>query len=391
MREPRIGFVPSLAGMEIAGLSLAEIAQMIVPLLDLVPAMVSVKDTESRYRFMNAFQARLFGTSPDLALGRTAADLLGEAYGAYASASDQRVIDSGVALPPYEEEYADASGTLHDWLTTKVPLRDHSGRIVAVGTLAVEITAQKRAQRALEQGLSSLDLANRSKTRFMAEIAHEVRTPLHAVLGFTDLLRRQRFGPLGDPRYLRFADDIALSAEHLRALADDMIDMSRTEVGQLTLTEETVGIGTMFDQAVRLVSMPISAKALRLERIEPPAIRLRVDPRRVVQVLTNLLSNAAKFTPRTGRVLLRAEERPDGSVAMVVEDSGPGIAPDQVAEALAPFSRLPGSSGVEGAGIGLPLAAGLVSRHGGRLELTPGTGGEGTRAAAVFPARRVVR
>lgn len=378
---PALGIDPGFA-TPIAGPSIAR-------LLDHVPAMVEVKDRQGRFRFMNRFQAAVYGTTPDAALGRTAGDLLGYTC-AHQAGRERTVLDTGRPVGPVEERCADCAGRERDWLVTCVPLHDEAGRVVAVGTTAIEITDQVQRERALARRVEQLDAADRAKTRFMAEIAHEVRTPLSAVLGFADLLRRQRFGPLGDPRYLRFAEDIALSGEQLRALAGDMLDMARLEVGRLDLVEETIAIGPILDQAVRLVATSLAARTLQLERDAAPAVRLLVDPRRMIQVLANLLSNAVRFAPSGSSIRLGVEPA-EGGLAIVVEDEGRGIAREDVETALAPFARLAGTEQLEGAGLGLPLAAGLLARHGGRLELGPRSDrATGTRAAALLPAHRIL-
>jgi two-component system cell cycle sensor histidine kinase PleC len=116
--------------------------------IDAIPALIGAKDRQSRYIFVNAHQARLYGTTPGAAIGRSAAELLGHEYGDRTRALDQRVIESGEAIRAYEETYADAAGRPHDWLTTKVPLRSRAGEVIGVATVSVDVTERNALARA---------------------------------------------------------------------------------------------------------------------------------------------------------------------------------------------------------------------------------------------------
>ncbi len=131
--------------------ALRESRQTLEAVIDSIPAIVNTKDLNSRYVMMNGYQATLYGISPEQAVGRTAAEILGDDYGAYTAALDQKVIESGEALPYFEESYPDAFGVWHTWLTTKVPLHDSSGRITNIVTVSLDITERKRAEEALRE------------------------------------------------------------------------------------------------------------------------------------------------------------------------------------------------------------------------------------------------
>jgi PAS domain S-box-containing protein len=151
-------------------LALQESQQLLRSIVDAVPAMINAKDRQSRYRVMNAYQANLYGVSTTEAVGKTAADLLGQSYGSYTAGLDQQVLETGEALEFFEEEYEDAHGVSHAWLTTKVPLQNTRGEIDSLVTVAIDISDRKRAEAALERQLQ--------RTLLLKQITEEIRSTL---------------------------------------------------------------------------------------------------------------------------------------------------------------------------------------------------------------------
>ncbi|NQU55727.1 MAG: PAS domain S-box protein, partial [Rhodospirillales bacterium] len=164
--------------------------------LDTVPGMINAKDADSRYLFMNDYQAHIYGTTPEIAIGKKAGELLSNNYGAITEALDQEVFKSGELLNPFEEIYADAAGVEHIWLTTKSPVKNKSGQVKHIVTSAIDITDRKLAEEQLQAALVDAERANQAKSEFLATMSHEFRTPLNAILGFSEMLRSQYFGPL---------------------------------------------------------------------------------------------------------------------------------------------------------------------------------------------------
>jgi len=147
-----------IAGREEAEEALSESRQLLNTIIDIIPAMVNAKDTASRYLFMNRYQAELYGVDPQAAVGKRAGELLGEGYGARTEALDREVLASGRPLPYYEEDFVDARGVRHTFLTTKVPLgQGGAGRPSTVATISVDITDRKRAEQALEESQRALE------------------------------------------------------------------------------------------------------------------------------------------------------------------------------------------------------------------------------------------
>lgn len=234
--------------------------------------------------------------------------------------------------------------------------------------------------------------ANRAKSEFLANMSHELRTPLNAINGFSEIMMNEMFGPLGDERYKGYSQDIHSSGQHLLALINDILDMSKIEAGKMNLKFEPMHVEDVAEDAVRLVRNRAEAAGLNLSIDFPPLPEIEADYRAIKQVLLNLLSNAIKFTPRAGSVTLRAEVRRDPFGDMVrvsVSDTGIGIAKEDLARLARPFEQVESqfSKTTQGTGLGLALTKSLISMHEGVLDMES-TPGEGTTVSFALPIRQ---
>jgi len=232
--------------------------------------------------------------------------------------------------------------------------------------------------------------ANQAKSDFLANMSHELRTPLNAIIGFSEIVAGELFGPIG-ARYVEYGHDIHASGIHLLSIISDVLDLSKIEAGQRSLSENVVDLYEAAEASLRLVRGRAENGCIRLVNGVPRDLpHVHADERAVKQMLLNLLSNAVKFTPEGGRVAVTAEVRSDGSLAVSVDDTGIGIAPENIPRALAPFSQVDSSLTRRhaGTGLGLPLVKSLIELHGGALELESEER-KGTLATIVFPADRV--
>ena len=234
--------------------------------------------------------------------------------------------------------------------------------------------------------------ANQAKSEFLANMSHELRTPLNAINGFSEIMISEMYGPLGDPRYKQYAHDILTSGEHLLALIGDILDMSKIEAGKMSLRFEPLSIADVVDDAVRLLATRAEGAGLALAVQIGPLPEIEADYRALKQVLLNLLSNAIKFTLSGGRIVVRAEllvGEQRGRVRLSVEDTGIGIAPEDLARLARPFEQVENQYAKtrQGTGLGLALSKSLVEMHGGAfsLESVPG---EGATASIILPIRR---
>ena len=250
----------------------------------------------------------------------------------------------------------------------------------------------KASERRMHESKIHAEAANASKSEFLARMSHELRTPLNAVIGFSDILMNERFGPLGADKYREYAEDIHVSGQHLLELITDLLDLSKIEAGKFELHEQTVNLGEAIRASMRLVRERADAAGLNLNAWIPDNMPLvRVDGRTFRQIVLNLLSNAIKFTPEGGSITVTAGPGADGGVAVSVVDSGIGIAPEDIDQALAPFGQIDGLVARKhaGTGLGLPLARSLMELHGGTLTVESAVG-TGTTVTVRFPPERVV-
>jgi two-component system cell cycle sensor histidine kinase PleC len=223
-------------------------------------------------------------------------------------------------------------------------------------------------------------------------MSHELRTPLNAILGFSEVLEHELFGPLQNRAYKDYAGDIHSSGRYLLGLINDILDISRIEAGRRELNDEPVAAVEAIEHAKHLLEVRAAEKSISVDISVPANLpKLMCDRRALTQIAINLLTNAVKFTQRNGKVRMSARVEPDGRLAFVVADNGPGI-PDREREAaLKSFARgaQATKNAIEGAGLGLPIVKGLLDVHGGRIEINSKLG-KGTEVVCLFPAARVL-
>jgi len=232
------------------------------------------------------------------------------------------------------------------------------------------------------------EVANRSKSDFLAHMSHELRTPLNAVIGFAELMQRQVHGEIGSPKYVEYLKDIHDSGRLLLSIINDILDLSKIEAGKQELHRQVCAAEDICRACVRLVKDRADQAGVRLTLSLAPGVRaLDVDVRAVKQILLNLLTNAVKFTPQGGRVTLFASDAGGPYAVLGVSDTGIGIAADDLPRVLEPFSQVENifTQTRGGTGLGLPLAKMLTALHGGRLSIDSKLG-EGTIVRVSLPA-----
>ena len=244
----------------------------------------------------------------------------------------------------------------------------------------------------LESRKRQLDLADQTKSRFLATMSHELRTPLNAIIGFSEVMQRQDFGPLGDGKYLEYSAHIWESGRHLLSLINDILDISKIESGEFQLEIEKVDPVQIVEQTLSLLRNQAHEAGVAVRAVVADALPgLWADERRLKQILLNILSNAVKFTPAGGSVMVRVCMTPSNDMAISVADTGIGIPEDKVAAVLQPFTQVKShlSRKHPGTGLGLPVAKSLTELHGGALHLASQVG-KGTTITLRFPRHSTV-
>jgi PAS domain S-box-containing protein len=247
-------------------------------------------------------------------------------------------------------------------------------------------------QAKLMAALTRVNQANRAKSAFLANMSHELRTPLNAIIGFAQMIAGEQVGPGVSPAYRDYANSILTGGHHLLGLINEILDLSKIEAGKMELTESDYSVGDAIEEAASLMSGQISAKQQRLElRMACGPLRLRADRQKLLQILVNVIGNAHKFTPNGGCITLRADRKELGPLILEIEDDGPGMTPEEIEVAWAPFGRNSDSqTATEGTGLGLPLSRSFAELHDGALEIESSKG-KGTILRLVLPASRILR
>jgi signal transduction histidine kinase/DNA-binding response OmpR family regulator len=240
------------------------------------------------------------------------------------------------------------------------------------------VAAQKKVEAFSESVLRAkedIERASRFKDQFLSTMSHELRTPLNAVLGFSELLADMRYGPLTE-RQARYVNHIHTSGQHLLRLINDILDLSKIEAGRLRLNVECVSVETCIAEVCESLQPLVDKSAHQLTQDVSPGLLVHADATRFRQMVTNLLGNAIKFTPKGGKIELVARQMAD-MVRISVTDSGPGIPAEERKRIFEAFHRMGLSDKAsEGTGLGLAITRRLVELHGGTLDVEsqPGAG-----------------
>lgn len=231
-----------------------------------------------------------------------------------------------------------------------------------------------------------------SGSELLAELAHELRTPLGAILSFAEVLRDERFGPVGNARYREYAGDVFRAAHHALAIVNAMLDREALASGKPLVETAEVDLNALAAECIAIAApMADAAGCALVPTLAVPLACVVADPRTLRQILLNLLANAIRLAPRGSRVGISTAAQPDGGIRVTVRDSGPGMSLEEIQRALA----TPASAQAEqltrpaaGGGIGLPLVRTLATVNGAIFGLDSRSG-EGTTATVTFPLDRV--
>jgi len=271
-----------------------------------------------------------------------------------------------------------ADGLFRAFLTRVSPLKDEDGRVLHWFGTNTDITRQREAEEALRA-------ADRRKDEFLATLAHELRNPLAPIRSAVDLMRLE---PGLGFKMAHVRDVIDRQSRHLARLVDDLLEISRITRGKLHLHREPIALRSVIDDALEAAN-PLMRGLEHSLAVQMPDQMLYVDgdATRLAQVFTNLLNNAAKFTPKGGRISLIVERSGSDDVSIRIRDSGIGIPADRLAGLFEMFSQVepPFSRQHGGVGIGLALARGLVEMHGGRIEAHSAGSGQGSEFVVRLP------
>jgi len=362
-------------------------------LFDHAPIPYEETDRKGVIRRFNQAKCRLVRRSPDQLVGRHVWDFVApDQQEGFRAAAMQR-IERGEEIEPFECQYLLDDGSqitveIHENL-----IRNDAGEVTGTVRSLVDVTqrnvaavaARKVEQYAMElrirneqlaQALEGARSATVAKSRFLASVSHELRTPLNAIIGFSELLYDGRLGPLsGDQQEV--IGDVLSSGRHLLQLINDILDLSKVEAGKMEFRPERHRVLDLVFEVRDVVRQLAEKKSLKLEVDAPEDLYARIDGGRFKQVLYNYLSNAVKFTPDRGSILVRISRENGERFRLEVEDTGIGVSPEDLPRLFQEFSQLPNSRRAgQGTGLGLALTRLLVEAQGGSVGVKsqPGNG-----------------
>jgi PAS domain S-box-containing protein len=263
----------------------------------------------------------------------------------------------------------DAKGRRRHFRVSGNPVFGPGGEFRGYHGITYDETGEIEARNALTRVTEAAEQASRAKSDFLASMSHEFRTPLNAIIGFSEMLMLECFGPL-TAKQREYLQDIRTSGDFLLSLIGDILDITAIEARGLRLVRAPVDLAELLESCARIVEGRFANRGANLNiavAADLPAVE--GDGRRLRQILINILTNAFKFTPAGGLVAVKAKSAPDGWTEIVVSDTGIGIAPDDLQRVTEPFFRAEGplERSYDGAGLGLPIAKALVELHGGEL------------------------
>jgi PAS domain S-box-containing protein len=328
----------------------------------MAPVGLCVFDRELRYIRINERLAEINGISASDHLGKTMRELLPSIADNVESVFNEVLTTAKPILNiEVKGETPAQPGVLRSWIENCYPLFDDNGRVMGINVVATEVTEQKRIEQALKTAQAAAEAANRAKSQFLANMSHEIRSPMSAVLGYADILAAH----LEDPDNLAGIHTIQRNGQHLLALINDILDLSKIEAERLEIFQERFTPVQLIDDVYSLMAMRAQEKGLPFEVVyaSPLPVTIASDMRRLKQILINLLSNAIKFTKK-GSVTLQVDMLDADPAAprlrFAVIDTGIGITKAQQSKLFQPFSQLDSALTREHSGSGLGL---VISQH----------------------------
>ncbi|MBN1932037.1 MAG: hypothetical protein JW786_10570 [Desulfobacterales bacterium] len=255
----------------------------------------------------------------------------------------------------------------------------------------------------LKLAKEAAEIATRAKSEFLAGMSHELRTPLNHIIGFTEMILDKHFGEL-NPVQEEYLNDVLQSSQHLLALINDILDLSKVEAGKMELTPTKFNLKVILENSLSMIKEKAMKQNIKLSAdFQNSPETIRADERKFKQIIYNLLSNAVKFTSTNGKILIKANRAPDAElqafgferqntddfVKISVQDTGIGLKPSNLEQIFEPFKQVKNSEKRhhEGTGLGLSLTKKLVEMHKGKIWAESEGEGKGSQFNFIIPTR----
>ena len=348
-------------------------------------------NNDNTIRDINQSAEALFGFDPAMVVGKPFTQLF--AVESQRIASDYLSSLTGTGVASLMNDGREVIG--REAHGRFIPLFMTIGRLAgANGYCAVlrDITQWKRAEEELNAARRAAEHASTQKSEFLARVSHEIRTPLNAIIGFSDLMTEERFGPVGNLRYLDYLKDINRSGRHVLDLVNDLLDISKIEAGQQEMDFEAVSLNEALSEAVSMMQPQANRERVIIRSSFASDLpEVVADLRSIKQIALNLLSNAVRYTGAGGQVIISTSYELTGGVVVRVRDTGVGMSAQEIEQAMKPFKQINALKRErgDGTGLGLPLTKAMVEANRAAFIISS-TPGQGTLVEITFPSTRVL-
>ena len=335
-------------------------------LIEAAPQVIWVADADGQVALLNKAWHEFSGRTDEESLGTRWAEALHPEDLPDVLAKWERAYTHGETYSG-ECRFQAKDGSYETFIFIGAPVRDDSGKIINWVGINTNIVDRVQAEIALQEAKDSAEYANRAKSEFLATMSHELRTPLNAVIGFSEILRDEILGDINDEQK-ELVLDIHTSGNHLLAMINDILDLSKIEAGKMDLQLEQFSVQEAVTEVNTIINALANQKQIQLTLELNQDVLIEADKIKFKQILYNLLSNAVKFTDEGGKVTTKFEVSSSALLGSVT-DTGVGISPQDRAKLFQPFTQLDASStrAHSGTGLGLALTNRLIQLHGGKI------------------------
>ena len=339
-------------------------------LIDNMPDFIYIKDIKSRFVVANKKLAQVHGIRSPLEMaGKTDFDFYPKELANKYYWNEQEIITSGKPLINIEEQSLDETGETIYLSTTKIPLKDSTGKIIGLVGIGRDITSKKKEEELLAEHTKQLQKLNYTKDKFFSIIAHDLRNPFHSILGFTELLMRN-YTDFEDTKKQEFIGLIYESSQHAHNLLENLLQWSRTQTDRIKYNPSKQSLYRIIDETVQVLNASLKKKSLIFNSEIQKDIFVYVDKNMIELVIRNLLSNAIKFTPSGGKISVSAKDD-EKFLIVSISDTGVGIDPEDLPRLFQfeEFHTTTGTSGEPGTGLGLIICQEFIKKHGGEITI----------------------
>lgn len=385
-----LGMQRDITGRKKAEENLAAERSLLRTLIDNIPDRIYAKDTKGRFTICNNALIKRMGKSDlEEIIGKSDVDLLPYELASQYITDEQEIILTGLPLINHEETFRDLSGMQKWSLTTKVPLHDNHGNIIGIVGIGKDITDRKNAEKEIKLKNDQLQTINAEKDKFFSILAHDLRGPMSAFVGITELLRED-FQKMTPDQVKDFTTSMNNDASNIYKLLENLLEWSRLKRGMIDFKPEKHNLKNIINKGIEVVSVSSLKKGIGIDISVTDNLDVIVDENMFETIVRNLVSNAVKFTPAGGKINISAYVDHDKSIEIKISDNGIGMSPELKSK-LFLLNENTGRKGTEGessSGLGLLLCKEFVEKHNGKIWVESEEG-KGTSFYFTMPERSI--